>query len=101
MPPAARGRREDSMHLRGSGALRGSHAADARSTRLPAGGHRTERNGAPAALPRRPKAMPPAAVGTEPAHGAPAALPRAREEYGSGGRDRTYDQLINSQLLYR
>ena len=21
--------------------------------------------------------------------------------YGSGGRDRTYDQLINSQLLYR
>jgi hypothetical protein len=23
------------------------------------------------------------------------------EEIGSGGRDRTYDQLINSQLLYR
>lgn len=23
------------------------------------------------------------------------------EGYGSGGRDRTYDQLINSQLLYR
>ncbi len=22
-------------------------------------------------------------------------------EVGSGGRDRTYDQLINSQLLYR
>src|SRR5690606_17890124 len=22
-------------------------------------------------------------------------------EFGSGGRDRTYDQLINSQLLYR
>ena len=22
-------------------------------------------------------------------------------EIGSGGRDRTYDQLINSQLLYR
>ncbi len=22
-------------------------------------------------------------------------------DYGSGGRDRTYDQLINSQLLYR
>jgi hypothetical protein len=21
--------------------------------------------------------------------------------FGSGGRDRTYDQLINSQLLYR
>jgi pimeloyl-ACP methyl ester carboxylesterase len=24
-----------------------------------------------------------------------------RSEDGSGGRDRTYDQLINSQLLYR
>ena len=24
-----------------------------------------------------------------------------RAFYGSGGRDRTYDQLINSQLLYR
>ena len=23
------------------------------------------------------------------------------ENFGSGGRDRTYDQLINSQLLYR
>ena len=23
------------------------------------------------------------------------------EKFGSGGRDRTYDQLINSQLLYR
>ena len=23
------------------------------------------------------------------------------EDFGSGGRDRTYDQLINSQLLYR
>ena len=23
------------------------------------------------------------------------------EKIGSGGRDRTYDQLINSQLLYR
>ena len=23
------------------------------------------------------------------------------EFFGSGGRDRTYDQLINSQLLYR
>lgn len=23
------------------------------------------------------------------------------EIFGSGGRDRTYDQLINSQLLYR
>ncbi len=23
------------------------------------------------------------------------------EVFGSGGRDRTYDQLINSQLLYR
>ena len=23
------------------------------------------------------------------------------EGFGSGGRDRTYDQLINSQLLYR
>ncbi len=22
-------------------------------------------------------------------------------DFGSGGRDRTYDQLINSQLLYR
>ncbi len=25
----------------------------------------------------------------------------AYQEIGSGGRDRTYDQLINSQLLYR
>ena len=25
----------------------------------------------------------------------------ACQEIGSGGRDRTYDQLINSQLLYR
>ena len=23
------------------------------------------------------------------------------DDFGSGGRDRTYDQLINSQLLYR
>ncbi len=28
-------------------------------------------------------------------------LSDACEEIGSGGRDRTYDQLINSQLLYR
>ena len=37
-------------------------------------------------------------------------MPPLREEedimdgsgiFGSGGRDRTYDQLINSQLLYR
>jgi hypothetical protein len=26
---------------------------------------------------------------------------QAPEFFGSGGRDRTYDQLINSQLLYR
>ena len=26
---------------------------------------------------------------------------RSKEENGSDGRDRTYDQLINSQLLYR
>ena len=26
---------------------------------------------------------------------------RGFSEIGSGGRDRTYDQLINSQLLYR
>ncbi len=25
----------------------------------------------------------------------------AIRDFGSGGRDRTYDQLINSQLLYR
>ena len=24
-----------------------------------------------------------------------------KRDFGSGGRDRTYDQLINSQLLYR
>ena len=29
------------------------------------------------------------------------ALPAKVLFFGSGGRDRTYDQLINSQLLYR
>ena len=31
----------------------------------------------------------------------PSGLRDLRAFYGSGGRDRTYDQLINSQLLYR
>ena len=31
----------------------------------------------------------------------PSSLCDLRAFYGSGGRDRTYDQLINSQLLYR
>jgi hypothetical protein len=28
-------------------------------------------------------------------------LLKSKRVFGSGGRDRTYDQLINSQLLYR